>query len=175
MKRKYYILLVALVFLTSCYTRQKAQVQHGKAVATFPEIGADYCARIYPPKDSLVKGDSIFIEKTDTLWGDGNTVIDTIYFEGKPKEIIKVVTLPGKTIIERHFRVDTLRVTNTAEVDLWKIQANKAIDIATDKTKESDKWKKLAKQRFWIIIGMGAAMALGIFAFVKKRIAKKVS
>lgn len=164
---KFYLIIV-VILLASCYSRKKAQVQHGKAVTVFPEIGADYCARIYPPKDSIIKGDTVLA--FDTIYTEGEIIFDTI--PGDTIRIVKTVQLPGVRIIERTTVHDTIVRINTAEVDLWRIQANKALDIATDKTKEADKWRKIAKSRFWMLVGAGAIIALGIFGFLRKRLTK---
>lgn len=164
-------ILLTCFILSSCYTRNRAQKSFARATVTYPEIAADYCSRTYPPKDSLIKGDSVVT--FDTLYMGGDIHFDTVYsFRKDTVFITKIV--PGKTIIQTIHVTDTVKVVNTAEVDLWKIQANKAIDIATDKTKESDKWKRIAKKRWWIILGMGAAMILGIVAIVGRSLKKKI-
>lgn len=162
---------ILIILLASCYSRNKAQVQHGKAVATFPEIGADYCARTYPARDTVIKGETV--THFDTIYTGGETIFDTFTVNDTVR-IIKTVQLPGTKIIERQFKTDTVVRVNTAEVDLWRIQANKALDIATDKTKEADKWKKIAKKRFWIIFGMGAVLTLGLVAMIYRKFRKKV-
>lgn len=166
------LLLFVVSCLTSCYTHKKAQQQFGRAAATYPELPAEYCARIYPPKDSLIKGDTVIT--FDTLWGASEIHFDTVYsFRKDTVFITKIV--PGKTIIQTITVKDTIQIVNTAEVDYWKIQANKAINLATDKTKESDKWKRIAKKRWWIILGMGAGIALGIFVLIRRKLVKKVT
>lgn len=160
-----------VVFFSSCYTRKKATTQYGRAVATFPEIAADYCARTYPPKDSLIKGDTV--TTTDTIYTGGNVSFDTTIVMDT-KYITKTIQLPGTKIIERITVHDTIVRVSTAAVDLCAIERRNAIMLATDKTKESDKWRKIAKKRFWIILGMGAVMSLGIFALIKRKIAKTV-
>ena len=164
--------LFLLVLLSGCYGLKKATVQHGKAVATYPELGADYCARIYPSKDSIIKGDSIIT--FDTLWQDGEIHFDTIYSRLRDTVFITQFT-PGKTVFQTIWAVDTIFQTNTAALDLCSIERGKAITLLEAKTAESDKWKKIAKKRFWIILAMGAGIALGIFVAFRKKLIKQVT
>jgi len=163
--------LIFIIVLSGCYSRQKAVKQHGRASATYPEIAADYCARIYPAKDSLIKGDSIVI--TDTIYTGGLTSFDTTIVM-ETKYITKTIQLPGTKIIERIFKTDTVVRVDRAALDLCSIERGKALTIATDKTKEADKWRAIARKRFWLLVGLGAAMALGIFAMIRKKVVKKM-
>jgi hypothetical protein len=167
------IAILSILLLTGCYTRKKATTQFGRAAITYPELPAEYCARTYPTKDSVIKGKDII--HVDTLWGEGEVIIKSDTIKARDTIFIRVTReLPGK-VIERTFtRTDTVFQTNTAAVDLCAIERRNAIALATDKTKEADKWRKIAKKRFWIILGMGTVMALGIFAIIKKKIAKKI-
>lgn len=165
---KYFLIILCL---TGCYNLKKATLQHGKAVATYPQIGADYCARVYPPAIKLIKGDTVV--SVDTFWTEGNTMYDTLRVANTDTvRIIKTIQLAGTKIIERTTIHDTVEVVNTAALDLARIELGKALTIATDKTKEADKWRKIAKKRFWVILGMGAVMVLGIVAVVRRKMRK---
>lgn len=62
------ILLLFILSLPSCYNQKKATVQHGRAVTTFPIIGAEYCANEYPVKT-----------KTDsTAYKNSKNIIDSL-------------------------------------------------------------------------------------------------
>jgi len=163
--------LILLILLSGCYSRKVATKQHGRAVSTYPDLAADYCARIYPAKDSLIKGDSIVV--TDTIYTGGLTSFDTTIIMDT-KYITKTIQLPGTKIIERIFKTDTVVRVDKAALDLCSIERGKALTIATDKTKEADKWRKIAKKRFWIILGMGAGIALGIVALIRKKVVRKL-
>lgn len=171
-----WLTLLLLFVATGCYTKQKATSQFGKAAAAYPELPADYCARTYPSStDTVVKGVTTTV--FDTIYTGGETLFDTVVVMDT-KYITKTIQLPGTKVIERTVRVDTVEKVSTkllAALDLCSIERGKAITLATDKTKEADKWKRIAKRRFWIIAGMGAAMALGLFVALRRKVVKKVS
>lgn len=168
------IITYALLFLlTGCYSSQKARKQFGRATVTYPEIPAEYCARTYPPKDTIIQGKDIV--KTDTLWGEGETVFIRDTIRNRDTVFIKTVErLPGQVITRTVFRTDTVYQENRAALDLANINLTRSLALSDEKTKLADKWRKIAKKRFWIILGMGAVMALGIFAMIKKKVAKKI-
>lgn len=162
-----------LILLCGCYTRNKAQQQFARSTVTYPEIAADYCGRTYPVRDSFIRGKDVM--KTDTLWGDGETIVLRDTIRSRDTVFIKITNqLPGKVIERTYYRTDTIKIENTAALDLSRIEMNKAINLASDKTIEADKWRKIAKKRFWIILGMGAVMALGIFALIKRKMVNRV-
>ncbi len=159
-----FVIIICLI-LSGCFSQKQAQKQFGKVAAVYPGIPADYCARVYPPKESLIIGkDSI---RVDTLWGD--VIIRDTLVERKVDtvRIYYTTQLPGKVITKTSVRVDTIYQENKARVDLLNIDLGKALTIATDKTKESDKWRRIAKIRFWIIAGLGAVL-LTVLALVIK-------
>lgn len=171
------LLLLTVANLVGCYSASKAKAQFSRAVIHSPEILAQACIDKYPAKDSLIKGDTVQIISTDTLWGLGETRVDTIFQAGKPYEVTRTIIVPGKTIIETRLRVDTVEkesVRLLAALDLANINLTRSLALSDEKTKEADKWKRIAKKRFWVILGMGAAMALGIFAMVRRKVAKKI-
>lgn len=157
-------LIIALIF-TSCYGLKKATVQHGKAVATYPAIGADYCARIYPSRDSIRPGQ--VITTTDTLWSEGETRIDTIRVPGKPIEVTKTIILPGQTITIERLRVDTVRHENTAALDLANIEKRAALLALSTEQARADKYKKTSRRYLLILIGLG--LLTGVWLFFKLR------
>lgn len=65
-------------------------------------------------------------------------------------------------------------IIDRAALDLCGIERGRAIAISTEKTKEADKWRKIARKRFWVILGMGAGMALGVFLLVRRKLVKKI-
>jgi DNA mismatch repair ATPase MutS len=62
---KYLIIVLAALSLTGCYTQHKATTQFNRAVATYPELGASFCAWTYPIKESV---------KTDTFYKKADNV-----------------------------------------------------------------------------------------------------
>ena len=59
----------------------KARINFGRAVTSFPEIGAIYCALTYPVKDSSVKGDSAEYKKS-------RMAFDSLYNSAKEDSVI---------------------------------------------------------------------------------------
>ena len=162
---------LACLILASCYTPRKAKISLGKAVTTYPEVGQEYCAITYPPKTNYIKGDTI--TKVDTFYSEGSTMYDTIRsIKNDTIRIIKTIQLPGTKIIERSIVHDTAYIENTAALELARGDARRAVALATDKTAEADKWRKIARKRFWIIAGMGAGLALGLFLFIRRKVTK---
>lgn len=160
------ILILFVLSLCSCSPSRrlnKAKGEFGRAVTSFPEIGAEYCAITYPVKTIHGK-DSITV---DTLWGSGETVFDTVYSHSKDTVYVTRF-IRGNTIRETITRIDT--VVNTAEIAACRLQQGKIVDLLTDKTAEELKWRKKAKNRFWVIAGMGGAIGLWLFLFIRKKI-----
>lgn len=164
------LIILCLVLLTGCYNQRKATVQHGKAVATFPIIGADYCARTYPARDSLIKGDTVL--NFDTIYVAGETYLDTVRI-GDTIRITRTVQLPGTIIKERYYIHDTVIKVNTAAVDQCAILRDQAINIATDKTKEAAKLKKSSNKWRMIAIGLMIVVGLGLFFKARTMFTKK--
>ena len=164
--------IILCILLSGCYNQRKATSQFGKAVTAYPKIGADYCAITYPPKEKLIKGDSVIV--LDTIYTGGETFFDTVYTSPDTVLITKTVTLPAKVINKTITLHDTLVVENTAALKSCQLDNSKMLSLLHDKTKEADKWRKTAKKRFWIIAGMGAAMALGLFLALRRKVVKKV-
>jgi len=156
------LLYFIMVIMPGCYNVKKATVQHGRAVATYPGIGADYCNRTYPCIDSLIAGDSVIVY--DTLWGAGETIYDTEYINDTVY-LSKVIIQP-RTVIKTVTRIDTIRLNNTAALDLCAITRDGAIRLAEDYKAEAGKWRKTAKNRFWIIIAIcGGGLVWLVYKF----------
>jgi hypothetical protein len=162
------ILLFILSLLSSCYTERKARGQFSRAAVGYPIIAAEYCAMTYPPKDTVITGQTV--TQTDTLWADSSVVIrdtirnrDTVY-------IHTVERLPGQVITRTVLRTDTVFKTNTAAVDACNIALRAAVLSEQTLRKERDKWRAIARKRWWIIFGMGAVITLGLFGFIRKKL-----
>ena len=145
-----YILLAFI--LSGCYGLQKAKIQHGKAVSTFPEIGAEYCAITFPAKDSIIKGDSVL--SFDTVYVGGETVFDTVVTKGDTVRIVKTVTQPAKVVTKTVAIHDTIIRVDRAAVELCAIERRNAIANETAERTRADKWEQRAKTRFWINLGL---------------------
>lgn len=163
--------IVILILLAGC----SAPKQFARLAISHPELPAKYCVDKYErQKDTVYKQGA---EKLtfDTIYTGGEITTDTVYVAGKPMEVVKIITLPGQTIYERSLRVDTVYRDSPgllARYDLCDIERRAAVLSAVQDRTDRDKWRRIARKRFWIIIGMGAVMALGIFMAVRKRLIK---
>ena len=146
--------------MCSCYSHQKATVRFGKAVSTFPDIGANYCAVTFPSVSELIKGDSVIT--FDTLYVGPDVVFDTITvndtvvverrIRGITKYITKLVTI-----------TDTLKTPDKAAITACQMAKDAALRLLEKLNTESDKWKRIARIRLWIIISLGAVLGAGIY------------
>lgn len=152
-------LLLILMALASCYSARK---QFAKAVTHSPELAATYCAITYPIKEKIIAGETVTL--TDTLWSTEFTT-DTVV---RNNTVYVTKYLPGSTIRETVIRTDTIVKENTAAVEAERLNNKTLTGVLGDTTGERDKWRNIAKKRFWIIAGLGFAMALGIFLRIKK-------
>lgn len=139
--------IIVMTGLFSCYGPNLAKKQFGRAATTYPEIGADYCARLFPP----VPG--------QTIPGKDSINFDTIYIDQAPDTIsttrndttIQTIFITGPRITTTIRRTDTIRMENRAAWDLCDLDRRKAIQVATDQRTAAELWKGKAKQRFWMI------------------------
>lgn len=160
--------LFFVLLLVGCYNHKKATVQHGRAVSTFPDIGADYCARVYPAKDSLIKGDSVVV--TDTVEIEGKTIIDTVQItKGDTVQITKTIQLPGKVVNKTTTIRDTVVRVDNAKLDACQIERRKISDALQTEQARSDKYQKQARTRLWIIIGLMAAVIVWAYFKLKRK------
>lgn len=152
-----------LCWLTSCYTRGKAQQQFGKSVSAFPEIGSSFCAITYPPRQ-VFTSDTVL--SSDTLIFAGETFVDTIKVKDTVR-ITKTVQMPGKQVTHKLIIHDTITVVNTAELKNCDIERGKAIALLIDKTSEAARFKKLRNK--WRLIAFGCFGVIGLGLFFKLR------
>lgn len=154
--------LLVITLLSSCYTARRAKTQFAKATVAYPSIAAEYCAVIYPVKERVIQGrDSLRI---DTLFGL-ETIIDTL----RSLDTVYITKyIQGNTIRETVIRIDTVYQENTAALSAARLQLTAAIQLATDKTTESNKWRGKSKRHFnWFMICVGM-LGLGIFLRIKR-------
>lgn len=167
---RYYILIVAVLF-SSCYSERRARSQFGKAAASYPLVAAEYCGITFPPRDSLIKGDSVVT--FDTLFVGGSVRFDTVTLRGLSDtiRITKIVQLPGTVITQRVFIHDTLQVVNTAALKACELVKDQAVFHLTEMTAASNAWEKKAKKRFWILFGIGL---VGV-AFIANKVYRTIT
>lgn len=159
---KFILFISVSILLCGCYTERTAKGRFGKAVTAYPKIAAEYCGLTYPCKDSVKIGkDSI---RVDTLWGEGEITIIRDTLRSKDTIWIKTVQqLPGTVIYKTVLRTDTIYQTDKAAFKVCDIERGQAIELLNKKTIEYDKWKAIAKKRFWIICGLGLLIGIGLF------------
>lgn len=158
--------IICILLLSSCYTKQKAQKQFGRAAVTYPEVAADYCGRVYPPKDTFINGQVIY--KIDTLYSDGEVLIlsDTVVIRDTVF-ITKVKKIPT-VIRETVFKTDTIIKENNAATEAATIQLNSALQRLAERTAELKSWKFTAKKRFWGMIGLLAVLLFVAYLLTRK-------
>lgn len=162
------ILILTIVALTGCYGPKLANKQHGRAVATYPEIGADYCARIYPPDTTFVPGDTL--RSFDTIYTGGSVHFDTVFSRLRDTVYItRYVQLPGTHTIERQVIRDTVRQIAGAALDGLRIDLRKSTDLLAAETSDRKKYQKQAKIRLWILIAIGGVGLLLGWLKLRKR------
>lgn len=164
---KYGIIILSFI-LFGCYNQKKATTQFGKAVITYPIIGASYCANEFPVKDSTI---------TDTL-----ITTDTLYVEPLPADTVMIQdfdtvriyitkTLPAKIITNTVQIRDTIYQTNTAALKLCEINRNQLTDLLIKTTAERDDFKAKAKKRgaiMWSTFGL-IFLILGLTFYLKSK------
>lgn len=164
-----FIYILVILVLSGCYSFDKANKQHGRAVATFPTIGADYCARVYPPQDSVIKGDSVIV--IDTLTLPGTVTTDTVQVLGTDTiRITKTVTLPAKEIIKTVYIHDTALVVDRAALDACNIEKRQLTAALGTEQARADKYQSQARTRGWALLGLLAAGGVWLyFKFTRKK------
>ena len=163
------IVLIAwvLIALFSCNTERRAQKKDEKAVQRLlaRDKMDDYCADLFPVKDSLIKGDSVVI--FDSLYLPGENTTDTL-IEKDTVRITITKTLPSKTIIKTVYKTDTIIRQDNAALNALRDDNRKLVDLLAAETAESKKQKGRAnKFLLWFLIAVGAG-AMYIFLKFKK-------
>lgn len=160
--------IFACLLLSGCgYPYKKAQQQFGKAASTYPELPANYCAKVYPVKtDTVLRGDTVV--HFDTIYTGNDPVFDTITV----KDTVRITkTVTNRVLVNKQVvRVDTVIRESTAALEACRIDNSRLTRLEADDRAVSDKWRRIARKRFWIIIGMGAGILLGLFAIIKKKV-----
>lgn len=84
--------------------------------------------------------------------------------EEKNKQLIKA----ANSIKPIHDTVESTHLQ--AALASCRLEQGKIVDLLTDKTAEVKEWRKKAKNRFWVIAGMGGAIGLWLFLFIRRKI-----
>lgn len=146
-----------LFLLVSCYSQKKATQQFGKAAATYPIIPAQYCAITYPPKTTVLKGDTVTL--IDTLQMAGNVITDTLVSLDTIR-ITTTKTLPGQTITKTVHVTDTISIENTAQLKVCELERGKTLDLLGDANTKLDVSQGKAKKRSIIMWSLIAAIVI---------------
>ena len=79
----------------------------------------------------------------------------------------------GREKDEEPCPVRTVYQQDRAALDLCAIERGRALAISTDKTIESDKWRKIARMRFWMLVGAG--VVIGVYLSVRKKLGNYIA
>lgn len=160
------LLIFWVLILSSCNPQRKLHKALDE-IAKHPIESAKYCADKYPPKDTIIKGDSVVVY--DTLWGVYN---DTTY---RVDTINNVVTKIVPKIITKTITIrDTVYRENTARVEQLNLQYDKCeskyqelfikYEKAVEQGFEYKKQRNKMRLWFWILVG-----AIGGYTFLRVR------
>lgn len=151
--------IVALVFLSSCLSAQKAGRQLDKINEEYPELIAGICAKEYPciPRkaDTLrsVEYDFIEIECPDGgIPATSKDSTDTVYIIKYKDRITKEVRIPCES------KVITQYVEDSAKVQDLRGQLNACVEAYDKANKEAKKYKTYTK-----ILGLLAILIIAAY------------
>ena len=162
------LLLLIVIFFCSCTTAKKAT----NFMLTHPEVSAAFCAKEFPVKDSLIKGDSIILY--DTLWGLSDPIIETVT---KNDTVTITRTLPAKVITKTVKIVDTVIKESTSKLfvalDQLATSNNKGLELSRKNDELtaslSDMRKSRNKFRWWFYVAIG-----GVVVFTGLKLKKAI-
>lgn len=140
--------LILTLILVGCYGERKATKQFTKAVIAYPELPAEYCGRVFPVRDSLIKGDSVVT--FDTLYVPGEIRRDTIIRE-RTVEVTITKTVP-QILTRRVTKIDTIVRENMASLKSCEIDKSKLISTTQQLLVDSNKAKH--GRNIWRIIAL---------------------
>jgi hypothetical protein len=175
------ILLLAVLILTSCTTANKAV----SFMDRHPETASNYCATRYPPRDSIVKGDTIYIPAKNINY---RFIVDSLKAGIRPIVIDNTmecmdaiadanaqIDLQNKEIEQQNRLInrlkseyrpcvpDTIKIKgdviyreNTAKVTAQQIEIAKLV-AANEKLTDQRNWWRKACLITWGIICLAAA------------------
>lgn len=158
------LLLILLAILASSCSLQN-KIKKAKIIAyQNPKEFSDFCATVYPVKESFIKGKDSIINSIITIKGDSVPC-------PKVNGIIPFVKCPDQKIVNKYiYRIDTVIKENTALSSNLKNQLtelnNKNISLVTEKEiniKQSNKKTK------WII-GLSVLLFGSLIVHIKKLI-----
>ena len=165
MINKILIACASLLFL-GCASFEK---HHFKATQFFlgnKDKLADLCASEFPSVPKYIKGDEVV--KYDTIINPIEVLVDCP--DGTKAECPK-----QKTVFKEVFRTDTIVKPDTAREDVLRQEINKLnasnvllIEKLEDSAKQLKQAKKETSKRDWIILGLGAILALFLICKIKR-------
>jgi len=164
-----FILAIIVISFSSCYNQKKATAQFSKAAINYPIIPAEYCAVTFPPKEKLIKGDSVLV--TDTLYMADGVVTDTL--TTKDTVYITKTEVKTKVVTNTITRTDTIRQTDQAQVKAITIKRDEIQSLLVKKTNEYDKVKK--NRDWWRIVAICCMAVIGLGLLFKLRSVFNVS
>jgi hypothetical protein len=154
------IIVSALIIgcLASCNAvkqnqREHKKIERAKELLKRYKVVADWCSKLFPAKDSIIKGettvhfDTLYMGETEFIT---EIVNDTVYI---------TKTLPPKVIKQTFTRSDTIVRVDMAKVEAMRIERDDAVSALLKETEakikaqnERDEWKKKARKRNLFLI-----------------------
>ena len=139
------ILLIIVIFFSSCYSLKKAQKQVAKAHYRFPIATSNFCSETFPVKENIVE---------KTIFKKGTTIVKTDTISVDCDSVVEDKTSPNKVLIrlQKHTRTDTIFKEkiivkeNTAKIKHLELQIQ-----SRDRTIQK-KESVIAKKQNWIDI-----------------------
>ena len=153
-----YLFFILTIILFGCYNSKTAQKQFSRAAVAYPKLPAEYCATVYPVKDSTIR-DTLLT--TDTIYIEGQDLTDTI----RSLDTIRIthtIQLPGKVITNTVHIRDTIIKENTAALKVCQLDNSLMTDLLSKKTAEADKYHGQSTKRGYIMWGLLLLIALVI-------------
>ncbi len=141
------IVVVIAIILSSCYNQKKAQTQMGKAVNTYPILGAQFCMITYPPSTKFIKGDSVITFDTVEL-KDVIMQSDTVLHHDT---LVITKTLPPKVITKLIHVTDTVKVEDKAKLEVCQLGLNTTLNLLAEANKNLSIAQGKATKRGWIM------------------------
>ena len=149
------ILIIIVMFFTSCMTEKKAGRRVAHLSVEYPTLLAKYCARTFPPVEKTTTTIEYREGKNDTIWQAEYVDCDTIIGTDRVVKVPYPVVVPRRdTLIFR----DSVFIENKAEISTLKLERDN-YHAETERLKERS--KKVMYGAF--LFGAGLVFVLGVW------------
>lgn len=155
-------LLSLVAIVQGCYGPKKANRQHARAVATFPDLAKSFCRDNFPVKEKLVPGRDIV--RIDTTYLPGTITTDTI----KGADSIQVITItrekPARVINKTILRTDTLYQENTARLAMCDTDRAALVALLAQQNRRTQSLQRAAR----LAAGLCAVLGVAVFVLLRR-------